>query len=329
MKVVFVLCNKMLATSMTLPTELLLAAHSLANSKQSASTCPKALEIITASEDGKQVKTHTGLTITPDECAADIQSADILYLPAIWRNPLPLLKNTPHTQTLIARCHTMGGIIAGVGTGCCFIAQTGLLDDKPATTHWYYFDTFAKNYPNVALKRQVFITQADNIFCAASVNALAELTTSFIQKSYSSEIASYVQRHFFHEIRQNLKHENLYMDISAGHTDEDVIRVQTWLGENYASPINMNDTAQQFGISVRTLNRKFKQVTGATPLQYLHSIRADAARDLINNTNLSLSEIMERVGYYDTSHFNKIFAKQFGVTPSHYRTTIRGKIFNT
>jgi transcriptional regulator GlxA family with amidase domain len=94
-------------------------------------------------------------------------------------------------------------MISAVDTGTCFLAEAGLLDDKPATTHWHYFDQFQRDYPRVKLKRQYFITQATNLNCSASVNAMADLTVHFVKRIYGQGIASFVKRNFSHEIRRS------------------------------------------------------------------------------------------------------------------------------
>jgi transcriptional regulator GlxA family with amidase domain len=129
-------------------------------------------------------------------------SNDIVYLPGLWRNPRPVVRRHPQLLAWLREQYQNGALISAVGTGCCFLAEAGLLDGKAATTHWHYFDQFQKDYPKVMLKRQHFITRAGSLYCAASVNSLADLTVHFIQRLYGKAIASHVERHFSHEIRR-------------------------------------------------------------------------------------------------------------------------------
>ncbi|MDO6421722.1 GlxA family transcriptional regulator [Saccharophagus degradans] len=329
MKVVFLLCPNMLATSVTLPLELLRAAEALNNSARDLKNKNiKALDIQLASVDGKPVKTHTGLTLNADCAVQDCDDADIVYLPALWRNPFPTVSGSPTTTAWLNNLYENGCTIAGVGTGCCFMAEAGLLDNKPATTHWHFFDAFQHRYPLVQLKRQYFITQAGNLYCTGSVNALADLTVLFIQRYYSKHVASHVERHFFHEIRQAYQSGTSLLEQENSHPDEEIIQTQIWLRDNFAKEIKLNDVAQLFSMSPRTFTRRFKNATGHTPLHYLQNIRIDVAKDLLQTSNLSVSEIMFRVGYHDPTHFTNLFKKSLGVTPSQYRTTVRAKLFS-
>lgn len=329
MKVLFLLCPNMLATSVTLPLELLRAAEALNNSaRELKNTTVDKLEIKMASVDGNAVTTHTGLTLSADTPIAECTTADIVYIPALWRNPFPIVAQLEPTLLWLQNLYENGCTIAGVGTGCCFMAAAGLLDNKPATTHWHFFDAFQRRYPLVQLKRQYFITQAGNLYCTGSVNALADLTVLFIQRHYSKHVASHVERHFFHEIRQAYQSGTSLIEQENSHPDEEIIQTQIWLRDNFAKEIKLNDVAAQFSMSPRTFTRRFKNATGRTPLIYLQNIRIDVAKDLLQTSNLSVSEIMFRVGYHDPTHFTNLFKKSLGVTPSQYRTTVRAKLFS-
>jgi len=82
-------------------------------------------------------------------------------------------------------------------------------------------------------------------------------------------------------------------------------------------------------MSVRTLNRRFKNALGKTPLDYLQEIRINTAKDLLKTSNLSISEIADKVGYQDTGYFTTLFKKKLATTPNAYRDTVRAKLFST
>ena len=328
LNVTFVLYEHMLATSVTLPMEQLRAAESLMKSRRKIDEQKKhQLNIRVISANGEPVKAHTGIILTPDSLIEDITNTDIIYLPALWRNPKPVIqRNQPITEWL-QRMFESGSLIAGVGTGCCFMAEAGLLDGRPATTHWHFFDKFQQWYPQVKLKRQYFITESGNLFCTGSVNSLADLTVHFIQRFFSSDIATHVERHFFHEIRRAYDSDQSYQDTLLVHHDEDIIQTQIWLKANYEKTVVFKELAKMFGMSERSFMRRFKAATGITPLRYLQKQRMEMARDLLQSSNLSIHEIMDRVGYHDHSHFSNLFSKHFDTTPKQYRATVRAKLF--
>lgn len=315
----------MLATSLALPLEQLRAAESMA--KAAKRKTAQELEFKLASLDGSVVQTHTGLTLQPD-CAIDqIPVSDLTFFPALWRNPSKTLRKNRSVFPWLMQQHAQGGIIAGVGTGCCFMAEAGLLDHRLATTHWYYFDRFEQKYPAVRLERNHFITGQDNLYCAASVNALADLTVFFIQEIFGPYYARHVERHFFHEVRKAYTFAHYISGETQAHPDEEIARAQSWLQNNFDREIQIAKLADKLELSIRSFNRRFKKATNETPLNYLRNVRMQAAGELLNTSNLTINEIAEKVGYQDSAHFTKLFKSHFGATPNQYRTTVRAKLF--
>lgn len=323
----FILLDNMLATSTTLPSEMLLAAQSAAL-RISKGTTPS-LNIRTLSLDGEALLTRSGLRLQPDMALKDAHNNQIIYIPGLWRNPRPLIKKSTALLAWLKQEYQNGALICAVGTGCCFLAEAGLLDGKAATTHWHYFDQFHKDYPLVQLKRQYFITQAGNLYCAASVNSLADLTVHFIQRLFGKEIANHVERHFSHEIRRAYETSGFFEQEHSRHPDEEITQIQIWLQDNYYREIIMSQLAARFSLSTRTLNRRFKAALGVSPLDFLQEIRINTAKDLLKTSNLSIHEIAEKVGYQDTGFFTALFKKHLATTPLSYRSTVRAKLFST
>jgi len=322
----FVLCNNMLATSLALPLEMLCAARDFAKSKK----LKHRIKIHSISDRPGPIKSRGGLPLYPDTLIENSEGSfpDLIFVPALWRNPVQAQTAHPALSDWLKQAANQGSTLCGVGTGVCFIAESGLLDDKPATTHWYYFDEFQKRYPKVILKRQHMITQADNIYCAGSINTLADLTVHFIQQRFGKTISSHVERHFSQEVRQPFEHMSFLHDQPSRHQDEDIIQAQLWLHDNYHQTIVLGDIAKNFDMSIRNFNRRFKAATNKTPLTYLQELRISNARDLLKKSNLSIAEIANRVGYSDVGHFTSLFKSITQVTPSEYRKTVRSKLFS-
>lgn len=326
-RISFVLSENMLATGTALPMEMLRTAI-LANRRRDGDKRQK-VELSTTAEQTSSYNSTTGFRWQPDHPLPETDENDIIYLPALWRNPRPTLRQSSTLLDWLRACHARGTTLCAVSTGVCFLAEAGLLDGKAATTHWHYFDQFERDYPKVELKRQHFITKAGNIYCAASVNSLADLTVHFIQKLFSRTVATHVERHFSHEIRRPYESLAFYENLDHPHPDEHIVQVQSWLRERYASDVKVSQVARQFDMSTRTLNRRFKEATGTTPLDYLRQVRINTAQELLKTSNLSIAEIANQVGYTDTAYFTERFKAQLDITPSDYRSTVRAKLFHT
>lgn len=324
-RVAILLSHNILATSATLPIEILNTAEGAARGLNRRA---RRIVIETLAVDGQPVTSSCGLQLTPSANLDNAKPYDLVHIPGLWRNPRPIVNAYRDYLPWLREQHQRGSAISTVGTGCCFLAEAGLLDGRAATTHWHYFDQFQRDYPNVHLKRQYFITRADNFYCAASVNSLAELMVNLVFRWYGKAVANLVQRNFFHEIRNSFEPANYYTEEAIHHADENILQAQIWMQDNFNKAVSIAGIANQFGMSVRTFNRRFKDALGRAPLDYLQNLRLNNIKDLLQTTNLTLAEIANRCGYQDVAHLTKLFRRHFNTTPGVYRETVRAKLFS-
>lgn len=327
MRIAFVITPKMLATSLTNAYELFYAANQAAKAID-PENAPN-IELIKVGVHKERIEMPSGLSLNADaELTQD--PFDMIYLPALWRNPRPIIKANDALVNWVRWQYEHGAIINSTGTGVWFAAQAGLLDHRPATTHWYYLERFAKDYPLVELKRQHFITNAGKLYCAASINALTDLTLHHVHRFYSKKIADHLSQHFSHEVRQPFDRLSFTQDQNSNHPDEVILQAQLWL-QNHLSKaaISMQTLAKLFGMSHRNFTRRFRNATNMTPSQYLQGQRLSEAKELLKNSNLSITEIAYRVGYIDVSYFTKLFKQFASTTPKQYRTRVRAKLFSS
>ncbi len=314
-----------LATSITLPMEILQAASQMAAAK-TQSRQPM-VRFLLASPDHNSVKLATGITLKPDTILDDLPNLDLLLLPAIWRNPLPTINAACSWLHHLTELSAAGTRICSVGTASCLLAEAGLLQGKPATTHWNFFNQFARRYPDVDLKPRHLITQSDGVYCVGSVNSIADLMVHIIEDWFGSRIAKAVENQFSPEIRQSFQSAAYQSEPDSSHHDETVLEGQQWLQDHLSRPVSIAGLAKFLGISSRSLNRRFQKATGYSPQAYLKSQRIASARDLLRQSNLSVSEVAWRVGLQDVSYFSKVFRAHFGMPPLQYRRAVRGKLF--
>ena len=327
MKIAFLILPNMLSTSMSNAFELFFAANEAAKMRDRRSALQAELVKVAAVSERQEMP--SGLSLLPDEIISETVF-DIVYVPALWRNPKPIVKRNRAVIDWLRWQYEHGAIINGTGTGVRFIAETGLLDNRPATTHWHHFERFAEDFPLVELKRQHFITSAGRLFCAASINAQTDLTLHHIHRVFTKEISDHLARHFSHEVRQPFDRLSFTQTDNSNHPDELILQSQLWMQNNLSkTDISMQSIAEFFGMSARNFSRRFRLATNLSPLQYLQKQRFEQARDLLQNSNLSISEIAYRVGYIDVSYFTKLFKQLSSTTPKEYRKTVRAKLFSS
>jgi len=330
LNVSLVIYQHVLATGLTLPLEMLLAGEAFARCYDKST-----IKLVTqfVSQENKAITSRAGIQLLPDIVLNKLVTdkdfvPDIIIVPSLWRNPRPVLKQHKKLIAWLKYCWQQGTTLLGVGTGVCFLAESGLLDDHSATTHWHYVDQFKRDYPKVEIKPDFFITQSERIYCAASLNALADIIVHIIRQTYGRAAAQNVERNFSHEIRKPYEEQRYLEGAVDRHADELIAQIQFWLRTNLNSELSLAELAEQFGLSQRSFTRRFKMATGIRATQYWQQLRIEAAKDLLASTNLSIQEISDHVGYQDQGHLTRLFKQNLSLTPKDYRAMVRKKLFS-
>jgi len=324
-RVALVLYDHMLSTSVSLPVEMLRAGEAFALRKNRKT---KRLSIEMLSENLTPVTTRALIKLQPDKTVEEAHNPDYIFIPSLWRNPRPLLKKYPKMIKWLRDMWHQDAILVSGGTGVCFVAESGILDNHPATTHWHYVEQFKRDYPKVLLKPDFFITQSEGLYCAASLNALADIVVHIIHQIYGEEAAQHVERNFSHEIRKPYEEQRYLEGNVDRHPDELITQVQFWMRTNLSSSLSLIELSKQFSVSSRTLTRRFKAATGTTPSEYWQKLRLGAAQDLLSSSNLSIQEIAFEVGFQDQASLTRLFKLTLNLTPREYRATVRKKLFS-
>jgi transcriptional regulator GlxA family with amidase domain len=314
-----------LASSLTLPLEIWMAAGQVQQGLTRSSKIQ--VQTHTVGLDIQPITLNSGITITPDYCINTAPKADVWILPAQWRNPLKLKQFSQTLAPLINSALADQSIVCSVGTASFILADMGLLNAKPGTTHWAYLDLFQAHYPEVHLKRRHLITQSHNLYCVGSVNSIADLMVHLIEKKMGITVAQAVEQQFSPEIRRKFEAAAYQDQSGTAHHDELVLEAQIWLDARSHQEITIKDLAGEMGISIRNLNRRFKIATGITPAEYHKRRRLEEAKSLLKNSNLPLGDLSWQLGFSDPAQFSRWFKGMCHLTPSRYRQASRGKLF--
>jgi len=102
-----------------------------------------------------------------------------------------------------------------------------------------------------------------------------------------------------------------------------VSQAMRYLQEHYADRVTLDELAGLLDCSVSYLSRKFKQTVGKSPIDYMIALRIDKAKELLLNTDATLQEIAESVGFSDDSYFNRMFKKQVGLSLGQFKAKVQ------
>lgn len=275
----------------------------------------------------RRVRCSGGLEIVTQAHPKTLANPDLIILPAIWRNPLKVIREHRYLIPLLQAWDQRGTRICAVGSSSFLLAEAGLLDKRAATTHWSQFELFARRFPRVQLQKDFLITQSKNLYCVASVNAVADLMIHFIELLFEPAIAKKVEANFSPEVRSSYATSLYNEDNHSRYSDEDIVRLQYWLHENFKKEISISNMADMLDISIRSLNRRFKATIGESPSTYVRTLKIEHAKELLKKSNLSITDIALQCGYNDTSYFCSCFKAITTMQPSMYRSAVKAKLF--
>jgi len=272
-----------------------------------------------ASPDGEPVKCINGIQLLAHMSYDQVEDVDAIVIPTIGGPVEDVVGNTPELMALLQRADQAGWTIAGNCTGNFLLAEAGILDGKTATTHWGFSELFARRYPQVDLKADQLITRDDNIYCAGGGLAWFDLGLHMIERSFGFETAIQTAKAFVIDYRRDSQLSYSLMRLAKPHKDDLVKQVQAWLEEHYAEGFTVDELAERFSVSKRTLIRRFNAALDMPPNTYVQSIRIEAAQKLLEETERTVDVVMNDVGYEDASSFRRLFRKKTGLTPTEYR----------
>jgi len=279
----------------------------------------RTFEVEMVSNDGKPVVYEGGVTITPDKSVEQVRKTDLVFATTVGLEIDRVIAMNPNMLELISREAKRGSMVAGVCSGVSLLAEAGVLDGRQATTHWALADTFRRRYSKVDWQPDLFITESDNIFCGGGVYAALDLCLHLVERMAGYEIARKCGRALLIDSPRTWQASFATPQLNLQHHDDQIQTAQERLHQSFSEPITVEDIAQDLGMSARNFTRRFKQATGDPPLAYLHKLRIDCAKHLLESDFKSIQEICLEVGYEDLPHFRKLFKRHTGLTPTEYK----------
>ncbi len=272
-----------------------------------------------ASPEGAPIRCINGMQILAQLSYAQIKDVDILIVPTIGGPIDEVLAQNSQLLALLQHADHEGWTIAGNCTGNFLLAEAGILNGRNATTHWGFKEQFVQRYPEVKLTADQLITRDEHIYCAGGGLAWFDLGLHMIERYVGYEVALQTAKAFVIDYRRDSQLSYSLMRLAKPHKDELVKQVQRWLQQHYAQTFTLDELAQRFSVSKRTLIRRFNAALDSPPNAYLQSLRIEAAQKLLEDTELTVDTVMSQVGYEDPSSFRRLFRKHSGLTPTEYR----------
>jgi transcriptional regulator GlxA family with amidase domain len=279
------------------------------------------------SPDGHLFSCGNGIPVNPDCAAGEDPAAPIVILPELWLGPDESLAGRyPELVEWIRRRHAAGSHIYSACSGAVLLAETGLLDGCPATSHWGYQDLFRQRYPNVRFDPAPNLVYADpegRIVTAGGTTSWHDLALHIIARHASPGEALKVAKVYLLKWHDEGELPYTALVRPLPHGDAVVRRAEAWLQEHFRAHDAIGQVVEQArhqdGIPERSLKRRFKAATGVPLIDYLQNLRIEHGKHLLETGDLPVEEISAAVGYADASFFRRLFKRLAGISPAAYR----------
>lgn len=278
---------------------------------------------LVVSRDGRPFTAGNGVRITPDASFADCPRPDIACITDLMIPPGAAVDGVYDEEVQWLRgAWDAGATLCSSCSGALLLARTGLLEGLDATSHWAYCDLLARQYPTTRWHPERSLVTGgpgERLLMGGSGAAWHLLALALIARFASPEEAMQVAR--VNLLGGNEVSALAYASLTRGARADDplVARCQLWAAGNYQAENPVRQMVALAGLPERTFKRRFSEATGMSPLEYIHTVRLEEAKQMLESTALPVEAIAGEVGYQDASFFSRLFRRKVALTPAQYR----------
>jgi transcriptional regulator GlxA family with amidase domain len=255
-------------------------------------------------------------TLRPRYGLTELVRADTIIIPGIADLNAPI---STRLITAIRRAAHSGVRIASICSGAFVLAATGLLNGKRATTHWLAADELARRYPEIDVNPNVLYLDGGQFLTSAGAAAGLDLCLYMVRLDYGSAVAADTARLSVMPLERDGGQAQFIVHAPPASDGASLGPVLRWLEQNLDRPLRLRAIARRAALSTRTLNRKFREQTGTTPLQWLLRARVHRAQHLLETTCHSIELIASKTGFGSATSLRSYFERHVGTSPKAYR----------
>ncbi|GLY68073.1 GlxA family transcriptional regulator [Amycolatopsis taiwanensis] len=271
-----------------------------------------------------------GVTPTVDAGAFTLQApwgldalgdADMIIVPGCADPTAPVPDDVLNA---LRQAAARGTRIASICVGAFVLAATGLLDGLRATTHWLATGLLADLHPAIDVDPDVLYVDNGQFLTSAGAAAGLDLCLHLIRRDHGSAVAADAARLSVMPLeREGGQAQFIVHDQPPTPRGSVLEPVLQWMEDNAAKDLTLEEIAAHAGMSTRTLNRRFREQTGTTPLQWLLRSRIRQAQYLLEATDHPVDRIAAQVGFGSPTAFRDRFKRIVGTNPQTYRSAFQ------
>jgi transcriptional regulator GlxA family with amidase domain len=266
--------------------------------------------------------------VEPHAAIADIDRLDAVIVCDMY-TPIDTAPHGRYPREIdwLRRMHGKGTLVASVCTGSVLLAEAGLLDGRRCAGHWAYVDLFRDHYPSIEFDDASILdlsNERDGVITAGGVTAWQDLALHLIARLCGPEHALRTAKVYLLAGHEDGQLPFAAMGRRIQSRDAVVARSQAWIADHVATANPVAAMAEQSGLAPRTFARRFRAATGYLPMQYVHGLRIERAKEIIEAGADDLDDVGFDVGYTDPTFFRRLFKRKTGLTPAAYRRKFAG-----
>lgn len=210
--------------------------------------------------------------------------------------------------------------IASVSTGLYALAQSGLVDGCPVTTHWRFARDVAQRFPKVRVNQTAAFLRTDRFYTSGGGSAGLEMTLALIDEDYGSQVARTVARELMVRLRPPGDEEDLSLTENfQSDPAERVVDLPSWIAAHLHERLTVDALAERACLCPRHFSRVFKQVFQCTPADFVEELRLGEARRRLLGHRTTVESVAESVGFKSSDAFRRAFERRVGLTPTAFR----------
>ncbi|EIN00516.1 transcriptional regulator, AraC family /transcriptional regulator, AraC family with amidase-like domain [Burkholderia sp. YR290] len=279
-------------------------------------------EFRVCSIDPGPLSTTAGFSIAATHGLDALADADTIIVPT-WRDPDEA--PPPALLDALRAAHARGAQLVGLCLGAYVLAAAGLLDGRPATTHWAWAADFARRFPDVKVDPQVLYVDDGDILTSAGTAAGLDCCLHVVRKLCGAQSANYIARRLVvPPHRQGGQAQYVQQPMPPDLRGDRLSALLDWVNGTLDAPHTLDSLAGRAAMSRRTFTRHFKAATGTTVSAWLLAQRLARAQQLLESTDESIESIAGMAGFGSTASLRQHFTDAFRTSPSAWRREFRG-----
>jgi len=279
----------------------------------------RVFDVRLAGLDGRGVSCRDGVSLHPSIAAADVTAPDLVVVPGLDDDLAVSFNQNRGWVPWLVTWHAAGARIAGSCTGAFLVADAGLLDGRPATTHWMFADEMRRRYPAVNVTADQMIVDTGDVITSGGATAFLNLVLYLVERFAGHDRANLAAKVLLADGHRRSQLPYIAFGRERSHGDVIVHQIQQHIDLHLADPLRITELASRFGLSERTLSRRFAAATGRGPHAYLQRARIQHAMRLLETQSDPIDQVRRCAGYNDAAAFRRVFKQATGLSPSRYR----------